>query len=253
MKKRVMSMGLKILKISLAGLLSFIVFHLAAMPAWSGNKRMMSVRAAKVLAERGLLETIYGFKLKASESVEDLVAASYLGSSETKTTGQLKGVHFEEIVYNEENDIAKVTAAVQMASITNIDGNTVDLGNKTYRRTAYATSTPGMTGAVAALRAAELDAYTQLIKRIVGFRLESRTSMENYLLTSDMVKTKIMATLYLAEVKEFGWEKNGDAYVKMQVNVGEVSDVMGETVVGEGDVVEVTGQGAQQDDFKKAK
>ncbi len=246
-------MNLKRLMIKSTALMALAVITLvSAGPAWSGNKRMMSVRAAKVLAQRGLLETVYGLKLRASESVEDMVAASYMGSSETKTVGQIKGIYFEEVVYKAESDIAKVTAAVKMDSITNVDGNIVKLGNKVYRRTAYATSTPGMTGAVGALRAAELDAYTQLIKRIVGFKLESRSSMENYLLKSDLVKTKILATLYLAEVVEYGWEKNGDAFVKMQVNVGEVSDVMGDTVVGEGDVVEVIGQGAQEDDFKKS-
>ncbi len=229
-----------------------VVIAFTVPAALGGSKRLMSIRAAKVLAERGLVETVYGLKLRADETVENLVAISYKGRAETKTSGRIKGIYFEDVQYNPDNDIAKVAAAVKLDSITNIDGNTVNLADKVFRRTAYGTSTPGMTGAIAALRAAELDAYTQLAKQVVGFQLESQSSMENYMLTSDVVKTKVLASMYLAEVTEFGWEDNGDAFVKMQLNIGEVSDVLGQKVVGEGEVATVTGYGAQNDDFKNS-
>ncbi len=239
---------MKKIAIFLITVLTVAMFTFSATHA--GNKRLMSIRAAKVLAERGLVETVYGFKLRADETVENLVAISYKGRAETKTSGRMKGIYFEEVQYNPDNDIDKVSAAVRLDTITNIDGNTVNLGDKVFRRTAYGTSTPSMTGAIAALRAAELDAYTQLAKQVVGFQLESQSSMENYMLTSDVVKTKVLASLYLAEVTEFGWEDSGDAFVKMQLNIGEVSDVLGQKVVGQGEVATVTGYGAQNNDFK---
>ncbi len=228
-------------------LIVFISVH-----AYAGNKRIMTIRAAKVLAERALVETIYGLKLRAVEKVEDMVATSFKGTTESKTKAVVNGIRFEEVVYDPEQDIAKVMASVQVDKIVNIDGMEIDLGNKVFRRVAFATSTPQNAGALKALRAAELDAYKQLMKRIVGFELESHTSVENYILKSDIVKTKVLATLCLAEVTEYGWTDEGDAYVKMQVNIADIEDVLGQKILGNEKVIEVMGEGAQEDTFSQA-
>ena len=231
----------------------FILFFYLAAPALAGNKRYMTINAAKVLAERALLETVYGLKVRASESVENLVASSYIGTTETKTIGLLKGVMYDEIVYDTEKDVAKVTASVKLAKITNINGETIDLKGKTFRRTAFATSTPSETGPLKVLRAAEIDAYKQLAKQLVGFSLESQTKVENYMLSSDLIKSKIQATLILAELTEYGWYPNGDAFVRMSLNLREFKDIIGQGVSGGATVVKVEGIGAQVDDFSAAK
>jgi len=220
---------------------------------WSGNKRIMTIRAAKVMAERAIVESIYGLKLKATEEVKDMIPASFEGSTETKTQAKIKGISYDDIVYDQEKDIAKVTASVALDTITNIDGKVMNLKNKVYKRVGFATSTPEMAGPIRALRAAELDAYKQLIKQIVGFTLESQTKVENYMLKSDLVKTKVLATLYLAEVTDYGWDKQNDAFVKMSLKVSEISEILGESIVDGGQVIEVEGQGAQEDDFSAVK
>ncbi len=219
----------------------------------AGNKKIMSIRAARVLAERALVESIYGLTLEASEEVTDMVAASFKGRTESTSAAEIKGITFEETVYDDKKDVARVTASVQLDSIKNIDGNTINLGSKVFRRVAFATSTPSMTGPLKAMRAAELDAYKQLIKNVKGFTLESRTTVENYILKSDTVKTQVLATLYMAEVVDYGWDESGDAFVKMSLNVNDISDVLGEKIVDGGEVVEVEGQGSQEDDHAKAK
>lgn len=220
---------------------------------FAGNKRIMSINAAKVVAERALVESIYGLKIRASESVEDMVAANFQGSAETKTQAQLRGVIFEETVYDEAQDLAKVTASVSLPSITNINGETVDLQGKVFRRVGFATSTPSLSGAIKALRAAEIDAYKQLAKTLVGFTLESETKVENYILTSDVIRTKVMSTLFMAQVTEYGWHNSGDAYVKMTLNPSDVGDVLGQQLANATGVIEVEGLGAQEDDFSKSK
>jgi hypothetical protein len=220
---------------------------------WSGNKRIMTIRAAKVMAERAIVESIYGLKLKATEEVKDMIPASFEGSTETKTLAKIKGISYDDIVYDQEKDIAKVTASVALDTITNIDGKVMNLKNKVYKRVGFATSTPEMAGPIRALRSAELDAYKQLIKQIVGFTLESQTKVENYMLKSDLVKTKVLATLYLAEVTDYGWDKQNDAFVKMSLKVSEISEILGESIVDGGKVIEVEGQGAQEDDFSAVK
>ena len=234
-------------------LVLLVVLVVLGPPVWAGNKRIMTTRAAKVMAERALVESVYGLKVRAKEEVQDMIAASFIGETDTKTSATISGIKIEEVVYDDQKDIAKVTASIQLDSITNIDGQTVPLKNRVFRRVAFATSTPSQAGPLKALRAAEIDAYKELVKRVVGFTLESKTSVKNYMLTSDMVKTRVMATIYLAEVTEFGWAENGDAYVKMVLNVNEAGEVLDDRVVGEKDVIEVEGAGAQVDDFSAAK
>ena len=222
-------------------------------PGWAGNKKIMTIRAAKVLAERALVESMYGLKVRATEEVQDMVASSFLGTTESKTSATIRGVKFEDVVYDPDRDIAKVTASAALDSITNIDGDTVNLQGKVFRRVAFATSTPSNAGPLMALRAAELDAYKQLVKRIVGFTLESQTTVENYMLKSDIVKTKVLATMYMAEVTEYGWDEGGDAFVKMTLNVAEIGNMLGEPLAGGEAIIEVEGMGAYQDDFSQAK
>jgi hypothetical protein len=212
----------------------------------------MTIRAAKVLAERAIVESIYGLKLRATEEVRDLIPSNFEGSMETKTQAEIKGIQYDDIVYDQEKDIAKVTASVRLEKIVNIDGKEMNLKNKVYKRVGFASSTPEMAGPIRALRAAELDAYKQLIKQIVGFTLESKTKVENYILKSDYVKTKVLATLYLADLKDYGWDKYGDAYVKMALSVSDVSEILGEGIIDGGQTIEVEGQGSQEDDFKAA-
>ncbi len=217
--------------------------------AMAGNKKIMTTRAAQVLAERALIESVYGLKVRSTEEVVDLVAANFTGKTETKTSATIGGIQFEEVVYDVSKDVAKATAILQLKKITNIDGQTIDLKNKVFRRVAFATSTPSQAGPLQALRAAEIDGYKQLAKRVVGFTLESQTTVENYILTSDVVKAKVLATIYLAEVTDYGWDESGNAFVKMVLKVKEVGDLLGQPIIGEDVVIEVEGAGSQVDDF----
>ncbi len=231
----------------------FLIFLMFPSVCLAGNKRIMSIGAAKVIAERALVESIYGLKLRTTESVQDMIASSFVGTSETKTEATIRGITFDEVVYDAKKDIAKVTASVNLPNITNINGETIDLKGKVFRRVGFATSTPAAAGPLKALRAAEIDAYKQLVKQLVGFTLESHTKVENYMLKSDVIKTKVMATLFLAEVTEYGWHENGDAYVKMSLSVADFGDIIGQGVTGGASAVNVEGNGAQVDDFAKAR
>jgi len=240
-------------KTSIASVVTMIILLGCVQQTWAGNKRLMSIMAAKVQASRSLVESIYGLKIRATESVLDMVAANYESATETKTEAFIKNVQFSNIVYDAKKDIAKVEATVQMASIQNIDGDQMNLQNKVFKRVGYGTSTPANTGAIAALRAAEINAYQELAKRLVGIKIESKTSVENFILKSDIVKTKLLATLYLAEVSDYGWEENGDAFMNMFLNVAEATSMLGRDLGIAGEKIEVQGVGAQSDDFAKIK
>lgn len=229
-----------------------IAVFLSVGTAWAGNKKIMSTRAARVLAERAIVESIYGLKIRSTEEVIDMVAASFTGKTESKTSANIQGIKIDEVVYDAAKDIAQATASISLDHITNIDGIDVDLKGKTFKRVAFATSTPANAGPIRALRAAELDGYKNLVKTVVGFTLESQTTVENYMLTSDKVKVKVMATTYLADLVDYGWDEEGNAFVKFKVVVKDIEDMLGTTIPGVGDVIEVEGHGASVDDFAEA-
>jgi hypothetical protein len=220
--------------------------------AWAGNKKIMSTRAARVLAERAIVESVYGLKIRSTEEVIDMVAASFVGKTESKTSADIQGIKIDEVVYDAEKDIAQATATINLDEITNIDGQVLNLQGKTFRRVAFATSTPANAGPIKALRAAELDGYKNLVKTVVGFTLESQTTVENYMLTSDSVKVKVMATTYLADLVDYGWDEESNAFVKFRVNVKDIEDLVGAKIPGAGEFVEVEGHGAATDDFTEA-
>ncbi|MEN8136695.1 MAG: hypothetical protein ABFS18_14360 [Thermodesulfobacteriota bacterium] len=232
----------------------FILFMLLCSPtAMAGNKKIMTIRAAKIIAERAIVESIYGLKIKSSESVENMIASGFEGKTDTKTQATIRGIKISEMAYDSEKDIAKATATIILNEFTNIDGQEINFNGKSFTRVGFATSTPAMAIPLGALRAAEIDAYKQLAKRIVGFTLESQTTVENYILTSDIVKSKVLATIYLARLIDYGWDDQGDAFVKMQIDTNEVSEIIGQQIMDVDPVIEVEGLGAQSDDYSQAK
>jgi hypothetical protein len=218
--------------------------------ALAGNKKLMTVNAAKVIAERAIVESVIGIKVRSQERVEDLVAQEV--TVDSKTAAAIKGIEYSDIVYDPDKDIAQVEASIQLGRVTNIIGKNIDFGGKTIRRVGFATSTPAMAGPLRALRAAEMDAYKQLAKTIIGFKIDSNTSVKNYILESDTVRAKMMAAIYGAELVNYRWDQDGDAYVTMRLRFGEVEDVIGQKLLYDNEVIEVEGAGAQVDDFSQA-
>ena len=239
-------------RINRVAVLLIISTFLVVGTVWAGNKKIMSTRAARVLAERAIVESVYGLKIRSTEEVIDMVAASFVGKTESKTSAEIQGIKIEEVLYDAEKDIAQATATISLDEITNIDGQVLNLKGKTFKRVAFATSTPANAGPIKALRAAELDGYKNLVKTVVGFTLESQTTVENYMLKSDSVKVQVLATTYLADLADYGWDDEGNAYVKFRVVVKDIEDILGARVPGVGDVIEVEGHGASIDDFSEA-
>jgi len=234
----------------LVHLLLAIMLVMMTTSAWAGNKKLMTVNAAKVLAERAVIESVVGLKIRATDNVENLVATHM--KIEAKTAAEVKGINYTDIVYDPAKDIAKVTAELPVDRVRSIVGGDIRYGNMVIKRVAFASSSPDMVGPLKALRAAELDAYKQLAKQIVGFRLASNTTVENYILKSDSVRAKVLAAIWGAELASYRWDNEGDAYVTLRLKTGIVNDVMGQKVDHKGEVIEVEGMGAQHDDFSNS-
>ena len=219
--------------------------------ALAGSKKLMTVKAAKVTAERAIIESVIGMKIRSTEHVQNMVGQDY--RIQAKTMSAIKGINYEDIVYDKQKDIAKVVATIKVGKVSNIVGRNVDYGTMIIKRVGFATSTPSNAGPLRALRAAELDAYSELGKKIVGFKLKSKTSVENFILKNDEIQTKMMAAIYGAQLVSYRWDEDGDAYVTLRLAVSQVEDVLRQRLDYQGQYIEVEGSGAQEDDFTAAK
>jgi len=179
----------------------------------SAQKKLNSVNCAKVLAQRNIIETVYGIKLKFNEEVNNIFDGNFSGTTETKTgMRKIKGIVFNT-TYDPDTDIAMVTASLQMSKIEDlIDKSKINydvLKDKEISRTAFATSSSENAKKIAALRAAEVDAYKNLYKEICGFTLESHTKVQNFVLQSDKVRASVIGAIMGAEFAGYKWEGKG--------------------------------------------
>jgi hypothetical protein len=214
----------------------------------AGSKKLNAINAAEAAAKRAIVETVIGLKIRAKEHVQDMVAKKV--TIQAKTTAEIKGIQIEDDkIYDAQRNIAKVVASIKVGQVKNIVGEHIDYGTRTIRRVGFGTATASSAGPIRAMRAAELDAYKKLSSKIVGFSLTSETTVENFLLKNDDIKTKMMAAIYGAEISNYKWDEDGDAYVTLRMQITDVEDVLQQRLDYQGTWFEVEGMGAQNDDF----
>lgn len=214
----------------------------------AGNKQLMTIQKAKDLARRAIVESVVGLKIRSNALWASRPSDYY--KIESKVAAAIKGVKFDRIQYDAEKDIAKATAYIQLGSVANIIGKQVDYQDQVVRRTAFATSTPTYMPQLNALRAAELNAYDEMAKLIVGQKVQSESRVKNFVLENDTVRTKVLAAIWGSEVKEFGWTEDGNAFVTLRLNARWVQDIVGQRIeYTEDNYVEATGHGSPVDDY----
>jgi hypothetical protein len=211
----------------------------------------MTIQKAKDMARRAIVESVVGLKIRSNALWANRPSDYY--SIQSKVAAAVKGIEFERVQYDKQKDIAKVTASIKVGSVENIIGKQVDFGDMVIKRTAFATSTPAYMDSLNALRAAELNAYDEMAKMIVGQKIASETKVKNFVLESDQVRTKVLAAIWGSEVKEFGWTDDGNAFVTLRLNARWVKDVMDQQIkYTQDNYIEVTGYGSPVDDMEEA-
>lgn len=174
------------------------------------QKKLNSLNCARTLAQRNIVETVYGVKIRFLEEVTNMTEGNFLGTTETKTGARsIRGIEFIE-KYDSKNDIAQVTAVLKLSRIADIIDkdkfNIEKYPNLEIRRMAFASSSQENNKKLIALRAAEIDAYKNLYKQIGGFTLESNTKVKNFMLSSDKVKAQVVGAVMGAEYVGFSWD-----------------------------------------------
>jgi hypothetical protein len=94
-----------------------------------------------------------------------------------------------------------------------------------------------------AKRAAINDAQRNLAETIYGIRIDSKTTVRNYITENDVIRTQVHALLQGATVTDTKWDRDGTCTVKMEVPVAALQRTLRRRFGYNSDVIRATGQG----------
>lgn len=240
------------MKMKISIVMAVFLVAVLAVDAEAGLKKLMTVRKARIVAQRALVESVFGLKVKTEESVTDMLEATFFTTGQSKTKATVVGINMDEVVYDAKKDIAKATASITLRQVSEQTGIEFPNPDMKFTRVGFATSSQDHLSSLKAMRVAEIDAYSSLAKESLGFELESGTSVENYILKSDVIKTKMIAALFLAELVDYGWDEEKNAFVTLSLDLDTMAAVMGKELSTKGKI-KVTGYGATVNDLEAPK
>lgn len=131
--------------------------------------------------------------------------------------------------------VFSVSAGAQPVTESLGDHGTVDWSSQVIR--AKGIAVPGGAGGRAGLiRAAELDALRQILETVKGMRLSSETLVENYMLSNDVIRTRVEGVVRnFRRVGDPVYMSDGSIEVTVEMNLrgtGQLFDVLMPTPVG---------------------
>ncbi len=115
--------------------------------------------------------------------------------------------------------IIVVTCSAQTVSESIGDRSSIDWTNQTIQATGIGI-TGGAGGRPGQIRAAELDALRQILETIKGMRLNSETTVENFMMSSDIIRTRVEGTVKnFRRVGDPVYLSNGDIEVTVEMDL----------------------------------
>ncbi len=99
-----------------------------------------------------------------------------------------------------------------------------------------------------ARRAARLDALRNLTETIYGTKVSSDTSVEDMVVRSDKIRTRLDALIKGAIEVDHQFNEDGSVEIRMEIELGPVRDILGTAVQYEGRVFKATGFGVPPSD-----
>ncbi len=95
-----------------------------------------------------------------------------------------------------------------------------------------------------AKRAAKADALRNLAETIYGVRVDSRTTVRDFVTQSDVIKTKFETVIRGAREVDYVERPDGTAEVTIEITLGQVEDILGRSIPYEYQTFTATGYGA---------
>ena len=223
----------------------------------AGNRQLMSEKMATQDLKRKLMESVIGFKVK-SEGKFGLTEDPNL-REDTKAAAVMKGVIVDKMIYDKDKDIALAFGHIELGDIINVLGELHRFKGVRVESFGFGTTTEAARPALMALRAAQINAYDELAQVMIGEKIYSASSAENFVLTKDVNRSKVCAAIFGAYIPDidlrspnrgWGWDESGNAFVKLEIDARKVHDILGNLLVYKGqNIIEVTGRGSPVDDL----
>jgi hypothetical protein len=217
----------------------------------------MTEKMAEQDLKRNIVEAVIGYKVKSESRMGLTEDPSY--KAETKAAAVIKGVKVDKMIYDKEKDIALCFGHIDLGDVVNVVGELVRFKGVTVEGFGFGTMTEAARPPLMALRAAVVNAHDELAKLLVGEKILSQSTMENFILTKDVNRSKVCAAIFGAYIpnpalnspnRGWGWDETGNAFVKLEVDARKVRDVLGNLIVYKGpNIIEVTGRGSQTDEL----
>ncbi|QLA15035.1 hypothetical protein [Desulfolutivibrio sulfoxidireducens] len=230
---------------------------LAAQAGLAGNKQLMTEKMAEQDLKRNIVEAVIGYKVRSESRMGLTEDPSY--KAETKAAAVIKGIKIDKMIYDKDKDIALCFGHIELGDVVNVVGDLVRFKGVTVEGFGFGTMTEAARPPLMALRAAVVNAHDELAKLLVGEKILSQSTMENFILTKDVNRSKVCAAIFGAYIpnpglnspnRGWGWDETGNAFVKLEVDARKVRDVLGNLIIYKGpNIIEVTGRGSQTDDL----
>jgi len=225
--------------------------------ASAGNRQLMSEKMAKEDLKRNLMESVVGYKVMSKSQMGLTEEAKY--QVKERADALVKGIVVEKVLYDPQKDVAFAFGSVKLGDVKTIVGDMKRYDNVVVQGMGFGTMTPEARPPLMALRAALLNAYDEMAETLVGEKISSYSEMENFILTKDINHSEVCAAVYGASIpnpgiddndRGWGWDESGNAFVKLQLDLRKVKDILGQRIVYEGpNIIEVEGRGAQTDEL----
>lgn len=245
-------------RIFLPSLMCCLLMAVAAGPALAqGNKQLMSEKMAEQDLKRNLVEAVIGFKVKSETEFGLTEDAKY--RADTRAAAVLKGVTVDKRIYDKEKDICLVFGHVDLGDLVNVLGEKMSFKDVRVESFGFGTMTEASRPPLRALRAAQINAYDQMATLLVGDKVFSSSTTDNFVLTKDSNRARVCAAVFGAYVpnpglndphRGWGWDEKGNAFLRLEMDARKVRDVLGNLLVYKDEnILEVTGHGAQTDEL----
>jgi hypothetical protein len=234
-----------------------LVMVFAATALAGGNKQLMSEKMATQDLKRNIVESVIGLKVK-SEGKFGLTEDPNL-REKTLTAAVIKGVIIDKMIYDKEKDIALAFGHLDLGDIVNVLGEWHRFKGVRVEGFGFGTTSAAVRPPLMALRAALVNAYDELAQVMIGEKILSTSTTENFVLTKDVNRSKVCAAIFGAYIpnielnspnRGWGWDSSGNAFVKLEIDARKVRDILGNLMVYSGpNIIEVTGRGATVDEL----
>ena len=207
------------------------------------RERLKALRAAELDADRLLVERIYGLQVDSETTVANL--ASTNDAVDTAVSATLVGAVTNGAPEYLADGTVQVVRAVKIREVINTlnaavkrkilsDGSFETLSNKTKTNTEVKESVIDVMGNAAlagseghqkimAKRAAELDAYRRLAARMLGIKIQGKTTIQDMVLENDELVAALSRVLKGASPTAIKYNKDdGSCEVTMTIKTADV-------------------------------